>query len=341
MELRHLRYFVAVARTRNFTRAAEALGIHQPPLSRQIADLERELGFRLFERHAKGVELTAGGRVFRERAEAILASVDDAAKGARHAAEGTSGSLALGFTSSTMTHAFTPELIRRYRDAHPEVELAIHEGNAAQMSERVAAGRVDAALIRLPVLELARLAYRKVLDEPLLVALPAAHRLAAKARSHHPPAIALRELAAEAFILVRRPGAQGMYGDLIAACHKLGFAPNVVAEVGHMLTNITLVAAGYGVSVVPASMAEIHMESVLYCVPRDAPQLKAPLQLVTRLGNGNPAVERFVEFTVALAAQLAAPGRPRASRSRPASGARPAGGARPASPRSRARARKP
>jgi DNA-binding transcriptional LysR family regulator len=341
MELRHLRYFVAVAHARNFTRAAEALGIQQPPLSRQIADLERELGFRLFERHPKGVELTAGGRVFRERAEAILASVGAAAKGARHAAEGTSGSLAIGFTSSSVTHRLTPELIRRFRAAHPDVELAIHEGNAAELSERVASGHVDAALIRLPVLEHARLAYRKILDEPLLVALPAAHRLAAKARTFHPPAIALRDLAAEAFILVRRPGAQGMYGDLIAACHKLGFAPNVVAEVGHTLTDIALVAAGYGVSVVPASMAEIHMQSVLYCVAKDAPQLQAPLQVMTRLGNGNPAVERFVEFAVALAAQLAAPGRARASRSRPASGARPAGGARPASPRSRGRARKP
>src|SRR2546421_1440569 len=128
MELRHLRYFVAVARERNFTRAARHLGIQQPPLSQQVRDLERELGFALFRRHPKGVDLTAGGQAFLERAEAILESVGSAVSRARRAEQGAVGNLAIGFTSSAMTHWLAPDLIRRYREQHPEVDLTMSEG---------------------------------------------------------------------------------------------------------------------------------------------------------------------------------------------------------------------
>jgi DNA-binding transcriptional LysR family regulator len=335
MELRHLRYFLAVAEHRNFTRAAEALGIRQPPLSQQVRDLERELGFALFRRLPRGVQLTEGGAVFRDEASAILAAVARGRERGAQAAQGAVGHLSLGFTSSAATHRFAPALIRRYRETHPAVDLAIEEGNAARLSEAVASGGLDVAFIRRPVSEQSGLAYHAVADDRLLVALPMGHALASRARARGATHVRLRDLAKEGFILVRRPGAPGMYGDLIEACHRAGFAPRVVAEVDQMLTNITLVAAGVGVSVVPASMRDIHRDEVFYAEAKDAPQLAAPLNLVTRIGETSPVVAGFVRFARELAGEARAP-----ARSRPASAARRGGASPRPTPRSRAPARR-
>lgn len=334
MELRHLRYFVAVARAGSFTRAALALGIQQPPLSQQIRDLEREIGYPLFARRPRGVALTAGGVVFLDEAEAILERVDRAVARAGQAALGSAGSLAIGFTSSAVTHRLAPELLRRYREANPGVDLSIGEGNAASVCEAVLAGRLDAAFIRRPVSEHGGLAYDVLAVEPMKLILPRAHPLAAKALKAGHERVRLRDLANESFILVRRPGAPGMYGDLIEACRAAGFAPRVTAEVGQMLTNITLVAAGFGVSVVPASMQDIHRDAVFYGTPVDAPQLTAPLTLVSPVDSSNPTLARFVAFARAL-------GTVRAAASRSGKAARRAGAARPPTPRSRAPARRP
>ena len=334
MELRHLRYFLAVAESRNFTRAAAVLGIQQPPLSQQVRNLEHELGYPLFRRLPRGVELTEAGAVFRNEARVILAAAERGVKRAGQAAHGMVGSLLIGFTSSAISDRLVPDLVRGYRTAHPAVELVFRVGNAAFATESVAAGTLDVAFIRRPVSDQSALAYHAVSEDRLLVALPARHPLAEQARRRGVTAITLADLADESFILVRRPGAPGMYGDLIDACHKAGFAPRVVAEVDQMLANIMLVAAGVGVSVVPASMKDIHRESVFYAEAEDVPQLKAPLNLVTRMGDINPAVERFVRFAVAFGEQARA-----ASPSPPASGARRAGASPRRTPRSRAPAR--
>lgn len=310
MELRHLRYFVAVAHARSFTAAARKLGIHQPPLSQQVRDLEREVGYPLFDRLRRGVALTAGGSVFLEEAESILARVDDAVRRAGQAAQGTAGSLAIGFTSSALVHRLTPLLIARYRGGHPGVEVTVGEGNAAALSESVAAGRLDAAFIRRQVTGRSGLGYVVLGEEPMLAALPMAHPVAEKARRAGKDRIRLADLANDPFILVRRPGASGMYGDLIEACHAKGFAPRVVAEVSQMFTNVTMVAAGFGVSVVPASMRDFHADAVFYASIADAPQLKAPFTLVTPIGRANPTLDRFVAFAREVAAASAR--RPRA-----------------------------
>ncbi len=334
MELRHLRYFIAVAQSGSFTHAALELGIQQPPLSQQVRDLERELGYPLFRRLPRGVELTEGGTVFLEEATAILAAVQRGVARASQVAHGTAGSLALGFTSSAVMHRFAPDLIRRYREANPGVELAIHENNAAAVTEAVASRRLDIGFIRRPVSEHSGIAFDIVASEPLLIALPSRHPLAARAGQGGIPRVRLRDLAAESFILVRRPGAPGMYGDLIEACRKVGFSPNVVAEVDQMLTNVTLVAAGVGVSVVPASMRDIHQEEVCYAEAADAPQLAAPLTLVSRAGETNPVAQRFVRFAREAGEAARAP-----SPSRPASAARRGGASPPRKRRSRAPAR--
>src|SRR5580693_2675711 len=151
MELRHLRYFVAVAEEGHVTRAAQRLGIQQPPLSQQIRALETELDARLFHRKPRGVELTSAGRAFFDEAKAILARVGDAVAATRQAARGETGRIGLGFTSSASFHPFVPRAIRAFRERHPLVAFALEEGGTAELVEGLRAERIDAAFVRSPI----------------------------------------------------------------------------------------------------------------------------------------------------------------------------------------------
>ena len=294
IDLRHLRYFVAVAEEGGVTRAAARLHMQQPPLSQQLGALEARLGVRLLERLPRGVALTPAGAALLEDARAILAAVDAAGARAKRVAAGVEGSLAVGLASSAATHAIVPTLIAAFRERHPGVHLEFVEGNAASLTEAVLARRAQAALLRSPVERPPGLRFHELLREPMLAALPRAHALAAKAAARRPAWVALRELAAMPFVLVRRPGAPGMYADLLAACERSGVPARIAAEVGNMLTNILLVAAGVGVSVVPASMRGVHEALVSYVPLRGAGRLAAPLTLVANAAEDNPALAPFV-----------------------------------------------
>lgn len=287
MELRHLRYFTAIAAEGNFTRAAERLGIQQPPLSQQLAALEKELGVRLFERRPRGVELTPAGAAFLEDSLALLERVDGAAKRAKRVAKGVAGTLRLALTSSAATHPATPDAIAAFRTGYPDVHLTFLEGNAASVSEAVLAGHAQAAFVRAPVVEAAELRLTQVDQEPMLAAISVNHRLARKP-------IAFRDLVKEPLILVRRPGAPGMYGSLLEACREAGLTPTIAAEVNNMLTNLTLVAAGVGATVVPASMRGVLSDRIAYLPIRGAARLAAPLTLLTHRDETNPAVANFI-----------------------------------------------
>ncbi len=301
MELRHLRYFVAVAEEGSFTRAAVRLGIQQPPLSQQLQALEREMGTRLLERLPRGVELTAAGASFLADARSTLVQAGEAVARARRVAAGIEGTLVLGLASSAATHALVPTVLEAFRERHPGVHLAFLEGNAAALTEAVLARQANVAFVRAPVSGPPGVRFDRVLEEPMLAAMPAAHPDAIRAAARARPGVTLRELAAQPLILVRRPGAPGMYGDLLEACAAAGLAPRVAAEVGNMLTNILLVAAGVGASVVPASMRGIQESRVAYLPLRGAPRLAAPLTLVSAVDDPNPAVARFVDLAHALA----------------------------------------
>ena len=294
MELRHLRYFIAVAEELNFTRAAERLHIQQPPLSQQLQALERELGLRLFNRLPRGVELTAAGAAFLEDARATVGSVSSAVARAQRVASGLEGTLVVGLASSAATHPIVPSVIAAFRERHPGVHLTYAEGNAATLTEAVVARQAHVALLRAPVDRPPEVRFHKLLQEPMLAAIAAAHPLAGKAARRSRPAVTLRELGALPFILVRRHGAPGMYADLLSACTEAGFAPRIAAEVGNMLTNILLVAAGVGASVVPASMQGIQSRLVSYLPLRGAGRLVAPLTLVSHREEANPAAGRFI-----------------------------------------------
>jgi DNA-binding transcriptional LysR family regulator len=293
MELRHLRYFLAVADEGQFTRAAARLHMQQPPLSQQIQELEQELGFALFVRRPRGVELTAPGEAFAARARAVLRDLDQAVTHVRRVAHGQVGTVRVALTSSAAFHPLTPTAIRNFRDTYPEIAIEMNEVNAAEIIELMSSGRSDVAILRKPIDMPAGLRFDLLAEERMLLVLPAGHRLIGTR------AVALERLADEPFIFVRRPGAPGMYADFIRACQRKGFEPRVVDEVPRMVTAINLVAAGGGVSLVPASMQRYHQEGVRYCSVTGDHAFRAPLHLVTRSDLESPAAARFRETLLA------------------------------------------
>ncbi|MEO6018307.1 MAG: LysR family transcriptional regulator [Polaromonas sp.] len=280
MELRHLRYFLAVAQTGHITRAATQLGMQQPPLSQQIKALEKHLGMALFHRRPRGVTLTDGGRLFQVEAQRILQDVDAMKMRMERVAKGWLGQLHVGFTSSAAAHEFTPEALQACRKRYPEIELVLSEDNAAELTEGVASGRLHCGFLRVPVFRPEGLAFETLLREPVVVALSTGHALL-KGRNK-PRTLSINDLRDQALVLVRRPGAPGLYANLLTLCGEHGFQPRIAAEVTRMMTNLSLVAAGAGVSVVPASMLGAHPKSVVYCPLAESARLDAPLTLVYR-----------------------------------------------------------
>jgi len=302
MDIRALRYFVAVAGTGHMTRAAEQLGIQQPPLSLQIKALERELGVLLFKRHPRGVALTDAGRLFQAEALRMLQDMEAMKQRMARVAQGQTGTLAVGFTSSAAAHRFMPEALRAFRRAHPGVELQLREDNAAELTEALAAGRLHCGLLRVPVARPEGLVFETLLREPVWVAMPSDHRFATAATGKKPAKpLPLSKLCEEGIILVRRPGAPGLYAELLALCHAQGLRPRVVAEVDRMMTNLNLVAAGVGLSVVPTSMTGVHAHAIAYTRLADGGQLDAPLTLVSRADENNLPARHFAALLRGLA----------------------------------------
>ena len=305
MELRHLRYFLAVAQAGHMTRAAEALGIQQPPLSQQIKALEKELGVMLFQRHPKGVALTEAGRQFQAEAQRLMDGVAAMTQRMARVARGEVGQLNIGFTSSAAAHAFTPEALRECRRSQPGVTLSLTEDNAAGITESVAAQRLHCGLIRVPVARPPGLEFEALLREPVVVALPRDHVLARRKPGRAAVPVALADLRDDGFILVRRPGAPGLYANLLALCEEQGIQPKIAAEVGRMGTSLNLVAAGAGVSVVPASMQGQHSQAVVYLPLVESARLDAPLTLVYRSADTGGPVAHFMAIARKTAARLA------------------------------------
>jgi len=298
MELRHLRYFVAIAEERHMTRAAARLGLQQPPLSQQIQALEKELGTKLFTRLPRGVELTPAGEGFLEEARTVLSGVERAMVRARATAMGQRGRIAIGLTTSASLHPGVTRMLRAYADNHSAVALDLHAGSAADLTEALLRQEVQVAIIRAAVARPADLVFRELDRENMLIALPADHHLVKRTASGKIAPVPLRALAGERMILVRRHAAPGMYSNVIDACYKAGFEPLIVAEVEQMLISINLVAAGVGVALVPASIREVRQERIAYCPISDAPSLIAPLTLVYRRGEARPLVTDFIDLSI-------------------------------------------
>jgi len=299
MELRHLRYFVAVAEELHFTRAAQRLGIGQPPLSQQIRALEDEIGTALFLRHARGVQLTEAGSVLLQRAQALLADASQAIDEARAAARGERGRVRVGMINSAPFHPFVPRAIREYGLRYPGVALTLDEKSTPALAESVLADELDIAFVRPLLGDDPRLRSLPLFDEDMLVALPQGHALSRYARLH------LSQIASEPFVLFPRPVGSGLYDEIIAACQKAGFSPHIGQETQQVTSIVNLVAAGIGVSVVPSSMQQVHSEGVTYR-NIDGPAPRAWMHLIHRDGaETTPTVGNMLALTRELTGQLA------------------------------------
>ena len=288
MDLRRLRYLVTVADEGHITRAAERLGIQQPPLTRQIRSLEDELGVRLFERLPRGMRVTEAGQAVVEEARAILERADRLPDVAARAARGERGRLAVGYTSSGAFHPFLAQQIRAFRAASPGVVLALAEDGTPELVRGLEEERLDAVFVRSGGTHGAGLLVEPLLEEPMVAALPTGHAL-----SQPRGGIELSALAEETFVFYRRPTGPGLHDAIVAACLRAGFSPTVGQEAPRMSSTLGLVAAGLGVSIVPASMQRMNVEGVAFVPFAGDPGLAAPLLLVTRRRNRSAIVERF------------------------------------------------
>jgi DNA-binding transcriptional LysR family regulator len=302
MELRHLRYFIAVAEEGHMTRAAERLGIQQPPLSQQIRALEIELDVQLFHRKPRGMELTDAGLALLDHARSILSQVDRALASTRRTARGEQGRVAVGFTSSAPFHPFVPRVIRTFRELSPLVSLVLEESGSGELVQALHSEEIDAAFIRSPIADLVGLEVTPLLEEEMLAALPTGHEHATS--NNDPDRLPLASLAKETFVLYKRPGGPGLYDTIITACRGAGFSPHVGQEAPRILSTLNLVAAGLGVSIVPASLRRLEMDGVVYRSLTTDQQPLAPLILACRRGENAAAVQRFIDLVKQTAKQM-------------------------------------
>ncbi len=299
MELRHIRYFIAVAEELNFTRAAARLGIGQPPLSQQIKDLEAELGTALLRRVPHGAELTEAGRIFLQEGRLAIAASDNAANATRRAARGEFGRLNLGFTSSAHFNAIVPSIIRDFGQRYPDVELRLDEDNTGKLVDALLAGTVDVAFTHSGLHDASRLNVVLVGVETLVAALPLAHRHAGDS------AVRLSALADDAFIMKRRSVGPELYRAVLNACRSVGFEPKMGHEAPQLATVVSFVAAELGVALVPASMQQVRAAGVAY-VPIEDVQASVDLNLVWRRQEASQVAQNFVAL-VRQASRQAAP----------------------------------
>ena len=298
MELRHIRYFLAVAEEGNFTRAAARLGIGQPPLSQQIRDLEREVGARLFHRVPHGAELTAAGLGFRDRVLALPAAAELAADAARRAARGELGTLRLGFTGTAALNPVVPRLIRDFRRERPDLALELFEANSLRLRADVLAGRLDVAILRPSLSDPADLVTQPLLSEALVVALPV-DRDHDSNHAPGPEGLALASLSALPLILTPRDVGISLHDAAVAACRAAGFEPVIGPTAPQIATILSLVAAGEGFSLVPQSMRQLALEGLAYEALSDvAPRVE--IHLATARGVLAPAVAAFLKKARAL-----------------------------------------
>lgn len=287
VELRHLRYFIAVAEELSFTRAAARLHIAQPPLSTQIRALERRLGVELFDRSRRAIALTAAGDTLLVEARRLLVQVDQALRVTQRAGSGETGRLTVGFVPSATNEAL-PVHLRAFRARYPAVELFLREMRPDDLVAALAEGGVDICFLYLPFAD-ERFASRTVAHERLVAALPADHRLARRRQLH------VGDLREEPFVLPERHRMPGLNARVLAACRRAGFEPLAVQkDVWLLQTIMGLVAAGLGVALVPGSAQQLNRTGVALRPLRDAGE---PIELGAywRRDDRSVVLRRFVD----------------------------------------------
>lgn len=297
MEMRHLKYFVAVAEALHFGRAAEKLHISQPPLSQQIGQLEAELGVRLFNRNNRRVELTPAGMAFLEDARNILAIAGRAVDRARRAGRGEWGSLNIGFVGSAMFGQL-PEILQAFRQRYPEVNLVLDEMNPWDQAPALRDKKIDLGFCR-PAAAGEDLACETVWREPLVLVLPQAHPLA------HQETVSLTALSQEPFVSFTTQPEPSLGKYVMDLLLQAGFTPYIVQQVLEVHTALSLVAAGLGVALVPWSAQNSLRKGVIYRPIRE-PVADLDLLALYRKDDPSPVLQHFLQVMRACMAAAAA-----------------------------------
>lgn len=286
MDLRHFRYFIAVAEERSFLRASERLHISQPPLSTQIRELEQSLDATLFDRSPRGVTLTAAGKVFYAEALAILARVEHAKIAANRVAHGEEGSLAIGFVSIA-DYSVLPPALRHFRDKYPSVSVQLHELTTDAQIRELLTDRIDVGIALAPVEE-PGLEFVPLFTEGLMLAVPS-DQYAFKAGER----VRLKDFAVDNFVLIPRSVAPGLHDLILTCCGDCGFVPRIAQYAKQMQTVISLVSSGFGVALVPQSMRSMQRRGVTYL---EIEEKCRPMQigLAHRTHDGNPVIPTFL-----------------------------------------------
>jgi DNA-binding transcriptional LysR family regulator len=295
IELRHLRYFIAVADELHFSRAAERLGMSQPPLSQQIRQLEQAVGARLLVRTNRRVALSEAGKLFLAEARDILARVDNAIDLAQRAQRGETGELRIGFTRSMPLSERIPRAIFAFRQQWPFVQLQLEELNSLHQIDALLERRLQVGFVRGTALPDA-LESRRLLRDPLVAVMRSDHPLLAggKARRRLKTAV----LAQEPFVLFARAAGAGIHDHVLSLCRHAGFTPRVAQEAREASTIVGLVAAGLGVSILPASCERIRVDNVSY-VPLADPAAMSEIHVVRRRDDRSPLVTQFIRLLLA------------------------------------------
>lgn len=294
IELRHLRYFIAVAEELHFGHAAARLNISQPPLSQQIQILEQQIGARLFARTNRSVSLTEAGRQFLADSRQILSQVDDAAARAARLHHGETGELRIGFTSSAPFIKAVSDTLSTFRRRYPDVHIQTRETNTREQIVPLNEGALDLGLMRNTQLP-ETLVWERVLREPLLAMVPRDHPLASK------PRVSLRELAREPFVFFDPHVGTGLYDDILGLMRRYDLTPAITQEVGEAMTIIGLVAAGLGVSILPASFRRVQLLEMCW-LPIEEQDAVSEMWLVwSKHHEQGQAARRFRESLLASA----------------------------------------
>lgn len=292
MELRHLRYFVAVAEEQHITRAASRLGIQQPPLSQQIKLLEQEIGVQLFTRSPRRIALNPAGKVFLSDARRILTQVDDAVKRVRQFDMGKEGRIMVGLTGSASMNPVVSQIVKSFREAYPLVSIQIEEGANHELLRQVEEERLDLCFVRTDTDRYPTLGLRTLCHETMVVAMPASHPLAGKPGD----VLDLGTLRSEDFLLFRRANGSSFCNHLMSACLAAGFRPRVAGETERMISAINMVAAGFGVSVVPKSLESFQLDPVVYRDLAPETSFVLPLNVAWRRSGASETLRRFLGF---------------------------------------------
>ncbi|MCU0526932.1 MAG: LysR family transcriptional regulator [Elainella sp. Prado103] len=287
MELRHLRYFIAVAEELSFSRAAEQLRIAQPPLSQQIQALEAELGVKLFDRKKRPLQLTLAGQAFLEEARSILLQLEQSVLKTQSIHLGESGYLTIGFTSS-ITNGVLPNILRMFQEHYPAVKLILREGNNASQIQKLRDRLVDLIFVyQYQSGETDEFVVAPIAQEFLVAVLPAPHPLAAQQQ------IALVDLADQAFVMPLYQVVPGLTEQIYRLCAQQNFVPQVAQEAIFMVTILGLVAGGIGVSLLPSSAQTLRREGVVFRPLQDATET-IQLSAIWRRQDESPILQQFL-----------------------------------------------